>query len=144
MPLLKWPNCNTIWEQTVKLKCQMLRKVPCSFVRSPWSMIQFLANRIYPFILNMYAVIIACNRVFICIFKPALTNKVVNACPKHYSLYNIISYILLVCIILASFWNTLSNQAWNGDQSTAILESKGVAINSFSSFILKESSHYYT
>lgn len=68
----------------------------------------------------MYAVIIAvCNiRVFICviIFKPALTNKVVNACPKtlRISLYKILyyiiyitfylyTYILLVCIYFGKF-----------------------------------------
>ena len=69
----------------------------------------------------MYAVIIAvCNiRVFICIiiFKPALTNKVVNACPKNttyisiqnivlhhiYIYYFIYTYILLVCIYFGKF-----------------------------------------
>ena len=130
-----------------------------------------LAYRIYiyihPFtILNMYAVIIAvCNiRVFICviIFKPALTNKVVNACPKtlHISLYKILCYIIYITLYLSIyihssclhlFWQVFETPCptKHGMVINLLLysrESKGlvVAINSFSSFILKESSHYYT
>ena len=107
----------------------------------------------------MYAVIIAvCNiRVFICIiiFKPALTNKVVNACPKnttYISIQNIILhhiYILLYIYIHSSclhlFWQIFETPCptKHGMVINLLLysrESKGlvVAINSFSSFIFSK------